>query len=161
MSIGYLSMNGINGVLGQFAQYDPNIESYGFGQLYNQDGVPKASQKYPGMWVNPVQTTYTSYSLERRFQIIIYDLVFDNEGGTNQNKLVSDCEEIAFRLVRFLRSKSDTFEVITDPVVQPFSDKFLDDVSGVIIDIVITSNAESSECNDPLYNFTIKENNID
>ncbi len=161
MSIGYLSMNGINGVLGQFAQYDPNIESYGFGQLYNQNGEPKTTQKYPGMWVNPVQTNYTEYSLERRFQIIIYDLVFENEGGTNQNKLVSDCEEIGFRLVRFLRSKSDTFEITTDPVIQPFSDKFLDDVSGVIIDITIVSNAESSDCNDPLYNFTIKENNID
>jgi hypothetical protein len=82
------------------------------------------------------------------------------EGESNQNKLISDCEEIAFRLVRFLRDKSELFTINGIPNIVPFSDRFLDDVSGVILTVDIEFNAESSDCNDPDYNFNIKSNDI-
>jgi len=144
----------------QWVQADPNINQYGFGQLYNENGEPKANQVYPGMWVNPVSTTDGIYALTRNYQILIYDLVFQDDNGNNQNKIMSDCEEIAFRLARFLRLKSDLFTINTDPVITPFTDRFLDDVSGVILDVQIEFNAESSDCNDPDYNFNIKSNEI-
>lgn len=161
MNIGYLSQNGMNKVFNQWATTDPNVNQYGFGQLFNENAEPKVQQIYPGMWVNPVNTLVDEYALTRTYQILIYDLVFDSNAGTsNQNLVVSDCEEIAFRLIRFLRLRSDLFDVTTSPTVTPMSDKWLDDVSGVIIDISVNFNGESSECEDPDYNFNIKSNDI-
>jgi hypothetical protein len=160
MSIGYLSQNGMNAVYNQFVTADPNLNQYGFGQLYNQNGEVKTSQVYPGMWVNPVNTSVQDYALVRRYQILIYDLVYQADNGTNQNLVISDCEEIAFRLIRFLKDKSDIFNVSGVPTVQPFSDRWLDDVSGVIVDIDVEFNAEHSNCEDPDYSFNIQNNTI-
>jgi hypothetical protein len=161
MSIGYLSQNGMNNVFNQWSVADANVNQYGFGQLFNENGEPKVKQIYPGMWVNPVTTSVDEYALTRNYQIIIYDLIFDsNAGVSNQNLVVSDCEEIAFRLIRFLRLNSELFDITLTPTVTPMSDKWLDDVSGVIVDISINFNAESSDCEDPNYNFNIKSNNI-
>jgi hypothetical protein len=156
----YLSQNGMNNVFKQWANTDPNINQYGFGQLYNENGQSKVNQIYPGIWINPVNTSVNEYSLIRNYQVLIYDLVYDNDEGTNQNKIVSDCEEIAFRLIRFLKEKSDIFNVSGTPVVQPFSDRWLDAVSGVIISIDVEFNGESSDCDDPDYNFDIKSNDV-
>ena len=161
MSIAYLSQNGMNQVFSQWSQADPNINQYGFGQLYNENGEPKAKQVYAGMWVNPTNTAVNDYALTRSYQILIYDLVFVAESGeSNQNKVISDCEEIAFRLVRFLKDKSDIFTINTSPTIAPFTDRFLDDVSGVILSVDIEFNAESADCEDPDYNFNIKSNDI-
>jgi hypothetical protein len=148
-------------VFSQWSQADPNISQYGFGQLYNENGEPKAKQVYKGMWVNPTSTSVGEYSLTRSYQVLIYDLVFISAAGeSNQNKVVSDCEEIAFRLVRFLRLKSDLFTISNIPTITPFNDRFLDDVSGVILNVDVEFNAESSDCEDPDYNFNIKSNDI-
>jgi hypothetical protein len=161
MSIGYLSQNGMDTVFSQWSQTDPNVNQYGFGQLYNENGEPKVKQVYPGMWVNPTQTTVNEYALTRSYQILIYDLSFVSAAGdSNQNKVISDCEEIAFRLVRFLRLKSELFTITTVPNIVPFTDRFLDDVSGVILTVDVEFNAESSDCEDPDYNFNIKSNDI-
>jgi hypothetical protein len=161
MSIGYLSQNGMNTVFSQWSQVDPNINQYGFGQLYNENGEPKVKQTYPGMWVNPTNTTVNDYALTRSYQVLIYDLVFiAADGESNQNKVISDREEIAFRLVRFLKDKSDIFTINTSPTIVPFNDRFLDDVSGVILNVDIEFNAESSDCEDPDYSFNIKSNDI-
>jgi len=161
MSIGYLSQNGMNAVFNQWSVTDPNINQYGFGQLYKENGEPKILQVYPGMWVNPQNTEVTLLTIRRTYQIIIYDLIYLAADGTsNQNKIVSDCEEIAFRLIRFLRLRSELLDIVGTPTVGPFSDKFLDAVSGVIINIVVETNGESEDCEDPDYNFYIKSNEI-
>lgn len=162
MSIGYLSQNGINKVFEQWATADPNINQYGFGQLYNENGLPKVEQIYGGMWVNPVRTEIVSdWAINRTYEILIYDLVFLSAAGvSNQNAVVSDCEEIAFRLIRFLKNKSDVFDINGIPTVQPFSDKWLDAVSGVIINLTLVFNGESADCEDPDYSFAIKTNDI-
>jgi len=151
----YLSLNGIENILSQFVVADPNLKQFGFGQLYNQAGETKANQVYPGLWAQLTSTTPVEYEVRRTFQIIIYDVPFENH-----NKVISDCEEYAFRLMRFLRLNSDDFALFSDPIITPFTDKFLDDVCGVIIDLTISSNGESSNCEDPVYNFQIKTNNI-
>lgn len=113
------------------------------------------SQKYKGMWVQPISTTPEEYVLVRNYQILIYDVTYDNI-----NEVISDCEEIALRLLRFLRNKSDIFNISGTTNIQPFTDRFLDDVSGVIIDLSIEFNGESAICDDPDYSFIIKSNEI-
>lgn len=152
----YLSLNGIETILSQFVSADANLKQFGFGQLYNQSGEPKVNQVYPGLWAQlTTSTTQGDYQINRTFQILIYDVPFDNH-----NKVISDCEEYAFRLIRFLRLNSDDFYLSGDPVINPFTDKFLDDVCGVIVDLTISTNMESSDCEDPDYSFNIKTNNI-
>ena len=157
----YLSQTSFELTLQSWAEIDPTIESFGFGQLYNQLGEPKPKQKYKGMWVNPVQTSINDYTIVRTYQVLIYDLVWEvSPGETNQNSVVSDCEEISFRFVRFLKNFTDDFNVITAQVT-PFSDKWLDDVSGVLIDIQIEFNGESAICDDPDYSAVeIKYNKV-
>lgn len=155
MSIGYLSSTGVNELFRQWSETDPNVQSYGFGQLYNQNGEPRVNQKYIGFWCQPINTQVEDYILVRTYQILIYDVQYDNT-----NLVISDCEEIAFRLIRFLKNKSDIFNISGVPTISPFVDRFLDDVAGVIIDLSIEFNAESSECEDPDYSFQFKQNNI-
>jgi hypothetical protein len=151
----YLSLNGMEVVFKKWASLDPNIKSFGYGQLYNQNGEPRVNQLYPGIWVNPVNTSVNEWTLIRRYQIIIYDIPFDNE-----NSIVSDCEEFAFRLIRYLKKGSDIFNIVETPTVQPFNDRFFDDVSGVIIDLALEFNAVTSECLDPDYLFNIIKNEV-
>lgn len=160
MSLSYLSAQGMNQVFEQFAEADPNIESYGYGQLYDQNGEPKVKQKYVGMWVQPIQTVVDEYVVTRQYQILIYDVVYDNETGDNQNNVISDCEEFAFRLIRFLRKADEVFNINTQPTVQPFTDRFFDNVSGVIITVDVEFNGVSANCTDPQYVFDIIKNNI-
>ena len=160
--IEYLSQNGMDEVFRLFAEYDPNLKQYGFGQLYNENGLPKTQQIYPGLWVNPVQSQVSSdYSIRRDYDILIYDVPYLAESGlSNQNKIVSDCEEIAFRLVRFLKTKSQVFDATGTPTITPFADRWLDAVSGVVLNISLVFNGEVSICDDPVYPFDIKTNEI-
>jgi hypothetical protein len=160
MSLSYLSAQGMDQVFNQFTNVDPNLQAYGYGQLYDQNGEPKVKQKYPGMWVQPTQTTVDEYIVTRQYQILIYDLVYDNDNGDNQNAVISDCEEFAFRLIRFLKNADEVFNVTTQPIVSPFTDKFFDNVSGVIVNVDVEFNGVSSECTDPDYIFDIIKNNI-
>lgn len=160
--IGYLSQEGVRLLFKQWSEADPNIESYGWGQLYDSNGDVRSEQRYNAMFVQPINTSVDDWVIRRTYQILIYGLVFQNEKGeTNQSRLISDCEEIAFRLIRFLKKGDEVFNVIQPPIISPFSDKFLDDVSGVMIDIEIEFNAESSNCLDPEYAFDIIKNEID
>jgi len=158
----YLSQNGFNKVLEQWTSADPNLVSYGWGQLYDNSGMAKAEQKYPAMWVQPVNSVYVGNIINRSYQILIYDTPFQSEGGpTNQNYIISDMEEIAFRLVRFIKANADdadVFDILDAPTISPFTDRFLDDVAGVIIDLTIEFNGQSSDCQDPNYMFSIKYN---
>lgn len=159
MSMQYLSLNGFKKVLEDFALADPNLNSFGFGQLYNANGDPEVKQEYPGMWCNPTRMTAGERTITRGFQILFYDVPF--AGGVNERGvtgIVSDCEEFALRLVRFLREKSEIFDIEGVPTITPFSDKFLDDVCGVIMELDIQFNGISSDCDDPNYNFIIKSN---
>jgi hypothetical protein len=162
MSIEYLSQNGMNKVFNQWSVADPNVNQYGYGQLFNENGLAKPQQIYPGVWVNPIVSQVVSdYAIQRDYDILIYDVVYvASDGQSNQNKIVSDCEEIAFRLVRFLKNKSDVFDIIGQPTITPFADKWLDAVSGVILNVQLVFNGEVSDCEDPDYSFNIKTNNI-
>lgn len=157
----YLSMKGMSAVFADWASADPNINQFGYGQFFNENGEPKVKQVYPGCWVNPQSTNPISdYAITRRYQVLIYDLVFlDAVGNSNQNDVVSDCEEFAFRLVRYLKKAEDLI-YLQSWSVQPLSDRWLDKVSGVVLDLTIEFNFQWSNCDDPTYGFPIKYNEV-
>lgn len=154
----FLSLNGLNKMLETWVTNDGQLQAYGFGQPYNQNGEPKISQRYPSMWANGLSTVAEQYRSVRTIQILIFDVVLADR--TNEISVISDCEEIAFRLVRWFRLASDAFLVEGNPSIEPFTDKFLDDVAGVIINIQVEFNAESADCNDPDITFPIKTTNV-
>ncbi len=154
----YLSLNGLNKMLGDWVANDHQLQAFGFGQPYNQNGEPKISQRYPSMWANPTNAIAEQHRTVRTIQILIFDVLLADR--TNEISVISDCEEIAFRLVRWFRLASDAFLVEGNPSIEPFTDKFLDDVAGVIINIQVEFNAESADCNDPIDNFNIKTTNV-
>jgi len=156
--IGYLSLKGMQKVFGEWANSDPNIVQFGYGNIVDINGTLKVNQKYPGCWVQPNSSVIVGNTLLRNYQIIFYDIPF--ESVDNENDVISDCEELAFRLNRFLLNKSDTFIVNGQPIITPFRDRFLDDVSGVQMDITIEFNGDLNDCEDPDYSFGINQNNI-
>lgn len=156
--IGYLSQKGMEKVFESWASYDPNIEQFGFGNFFDQNGKIKVDQKYPGCYVQPISTTIVNNTIVRNYEIIFYDIPFESQD--NENDVISDCEEYAFRLNRFLRTKSDIFNVSGQPIITQFRERFLDDVSGVLMNISIEFNGDLDECNDPDYSFGINQNDI-
>jgi hypothetical protein len=158
----YLSQKGMSQVFADWASADPNINQFGYGQFFNENGEPKVKQVYPGAWVNPQSTEPLSdYAFTRRYQVLIYDLVFlDNLGNSNQNDVVSDCEELAFRLVRYLKETAGEIIDLRSWSLQPLSDRWLDKVSGVILDLTVEFNFQFSNCDDPTYGFPIKYNEV-
>jgi len=158
----YLSQKGMSQVFEDWASADPNINQFGYGQFFNENGEPKAKQLYPGCWVNPQSTNPISdYAFTRKYQVLIYDLVFvDALGLSNQNDVVSDCEEFAFRLVRYLKETAGDIINLQTWSLQPLSDRWLDKVSGVILDLTIEFNFQFSPCDDPTYGFPIKYNEV-
>lgn|SRR5574343_815120 len=146
----YLSLNTIEKLFEDWADNDPNIASFGFGNPFTINGEPKASQKYPGMWVNCYRTTFlnnqqTNTSTEvHEFEILFYDLKHDNE-----NSIRSDCNEYAARFIRWVGHYSNDMGYSGNPTTEPFWDKWLDDVAGVRLTMTIAVNGDSNYCDDP------------
>lgn len=155
----YLSLNGMKEVFSQWATNDPNIQQFGYGQPFKENGEIKINQKYPGMWVtyNKSDIPANGYANFRTYQIMFYDIAHDD---TQVDNAQSDMEEIAYRLIRFLRNNSEVFGLSNNPTFVPMEDRFLDAVAGVIVDVTLEFNGESSQCMDPDNNFTIKYNTI-
>lgn len=159
MAIGYLSLKGMQKVFEQWAAADANIQGhFGYGHLFDINGNIKIDQKYPGCFVQPLSTTVIKNTVVRNYQIVFYDLVF--ETPNNENDIISDCEEYALRLNRFLINKSDIFYTVGSPTITNFHEKFLDGVAGVTMDVQIEFNGDLDDCNDPDYSFNIQQNNI-
>ena len=154
----YFSTNTIKKLFQDYVNNEVNLKGYLFGEPFNANGEPIFKQVYPGMLVTPLTTAIDQYALSRNYQIIFYDIV--NEEASNVIEIQSDCEEFAFRLVRFLRNASDGFYTVGQPTITPFIDKFLDDVSGAILSVTIEFNAQSSDCSDPNGEFGISYVNL-
>lgn len=150
----YLSINEIKSIFKTYSENDPNIKSFGFGQLFNENGEPKQSQVYPGMWVNPLSSLPNMsemgmITLNRNIQICFYDIKLSD--STNEVDIISDCEEYALRFTRWLRNANDPeINILQTPTITPFTDKFLDDVAGVMVDFVIEFSGNNDYCSDPI-----------
>jgi len=154
----YFSTNSVKKLFADYVANEPNLQGYYFGQPYDINGQTTIQQVYPGMLVTPTQTIVGEIAIQRQYQIIIYDIL--NFEKSNEIEIISDAEEFAFRLIRFLRSASEGFYTIGDPIVTPFVDKFLDDVAGVLIDVTIDFNGDNNDCYSPNVNFTPQSINI-
>ena len=53
------------------------------------------------------------------------------------------------RFTRWLMNANDEIDIVQSPIITPFTDKFLDDVAGVMVDFVIQFNGNNDECGDP------------
>lgn len=150
----YLSYKGIQIALQSYAIADPNIESFGFGQIYDINGQPKAKQVYPSMWVSPISSTpvigqHGMLTVNRNYQILFFDTKLAD--GSNELQVISDCEELAFRFIRWsINAQDPEINILTNPTITPFTDKFLDDVAGVILDVTIEFSGDNDNCSDPL-----------
>lgn len=149
---GYLSLKGVELAFKKWKESDPNLKGYGFGQIFNQNGQPKQEQVYPQMWVSPGQQqpiigNQGMLTINRTFQILFFDIKLAD--GSNENQVISDCEEFAMRFIRWIMNANDEIDVVQSPIITPFTDKFLDDVAGVMVDFVIQFNGNNDECDDP------------
>lgn len=149
----YLSLKGVKIALQKWSQSDPNIKAYGFGQIYDINGQPKTEQLYPQMWVSPQQsqpvlTANGMHVVNRSMQILFFDTkLADN---TNELQVISDSEELAFRFIRWLMNSNDPeINLLQNPTITPFTDKFLDDVAGVMVDFIVEFNGSNDYCSDP------------
>ena len=147
----YLTQKQMNRIFENWADNDPNIQQFGWGALYNQAGIPTIEQVYPGLYVVPGQEALDSKSLTRKYQIFIYDLVWEQDGGSNIATVHSEATEIMHRLRRWLDddAQADYFELADiKTITDPFRDKWLDDVAGVTATFELVVNTNSS-CADP------------
>jgi hypothetical protein len=161
----YLSMNGVKKTLELWATNNPSLKHSGFGQPFNVNGEVKLQQRYPQMWTQPVSSTPVLNNTQgiitfnRNLQILFFDTkLADN---SNEISVISDMEELAFQFCRWLMNNNDDIDMISSPTITPFTDKFLDDVAGVILDVVVQFNGDSIGCDDPETSFTIPFQNLE
>ena len=130
------------------------LNSYGFGELWQIEELMNTEITYPCMFVAPISSTTLDQTQQRVFRILIFDLVKRNDVATNQTTEVwSDTEQILNDVIRIMNKESDNYDLIGDPILEPFMEEFTDWVTGWKADVTIESELNSNYCDIPASSF--------
>lgn len=136
---------------------DRQLKYCGSGEIWRLDAEMKNDQTYPKLWVVPTLSTIREQSAEFNFQLIVFDLVQDGLG--NQTAVLSDTWGILNDIVKTVKYNAGSdYNIINDPTLNPFTERFTDDVSGWSCDIVMEVAMDNSDCTMPINTFVIPGN---
>jgi len=144
----------------QFAIKHKGINDFRFG--YELITGSNSSPLYPLMEVLPQGTTTNKGMIFRKYLIAISDLV--NKDNSNENLVLSDCEQLCLDLPNYLRVVQNSgllgaFKVNEDISLTDFTDRGTDTVAGYEFEITIGSMIGNSSCNLPINSGNILTNN--
>jgi hypothetical protein len=143
-----VTTNNLIKLFSDFALYHKQIKGFGFGELFEQNGISRVQDKYPQLWVVPQSSTVKDFTIEEVFTIAIFDVPKKDE--SNENEVLSDCKEIAVDLVRFMRNFSKSVDVVGDVQLLPFTERFSDVATGWNFDLTLELDAENDLCSMPV-----------
>lgn len=146
-----MSVNNIIQLFENIATAHYQIAGFGFGNIFEIDGVIKPGLKYNLLWVIPVDSLTTEQTKQRRFQLIVVGLV--KADLSNRDSVWSDCEQIWDDVVKILKNENEAYELIGEPVATPVSEKFGDWVTGWQGEVVIQTDLNSNYCDIPADGF--------
>jgi hypothetical protein len=142
------SLNQLIKIFNDFADSHLQINSFGFGEIWEANGNPKTTGNTPTLWVFPIQSTINDNTIVFSFDDRCWDLV--TKGEANENDVLSDTHQILVDFVNYIKNSS--FEYITSgsPSCTPFTEQLADDVTGWQCSIDIEVNKIDSDCQIPL-----------
>jgi len=142
------SLNQLIKIFNDFANSHLQINSFGFGEVYEANGNPKVTGNTPTLWVFPTQSTVTDNTVVFSFDVRCWDLV--TKGESNENDVLSDTHEILVDFVKYIKHSSFEYILSGDPTMSPFTEQLADDVTGWTLNIDIEVNKIDSDCQIPL-----------
>jgi hypothetical protein len=144
-------------------QLGKGISNYNF--FFGNEWDIEASNKaqYPLMWVQLLPTKAEPRgAITRTFQIDFSDLV--NQDKSNENHVLSDCEQLCIDLINYLDSiNSENQDIIMNignvSEITDYQEKKDNDVSGWFFTVEIKSHQEGTSCNLPINSGNIFDEN--
>lgn len=123
------------------------IKTTEFGDAPSKVDANIDEEIYPAFYQVLDNTTNLTNTVERTFTITICDLVHTDK--SNLNEVLSDTEQTLSDIIKILRQESDYYDVIGDPQITPFKDKYGDAVAGHEASITIETLYNSGFCDIP------------
>lgn len=142
------SKNQIRDVFQNFASNHLQINQFGYGQEFEQQAVEGVL--YPLMWVVPTPYQINEVDNLWAFQVIIADRVRKDE--TNEMDVESDTDLIMHDCISYLDKfcYQNDLELQRQFTINPFWEKWSDEVTGVFTDIIIKDTFNYEACELPL-----------
>ena len=143
------SLNQLVKIFSDFADSHFQINSFGFGEVFEANGNPKVTGNTPTLWVFPTQATPLENTTIYSFDVRCWDLV--TKGEENENDVLSDCQQTLFDFIQFIKH-NEIFDINVsgDPSLTPFTEQLADDVTGWECSIDIEVNSINSDCMIPM-----------
>ena len=147
------SLNQLIKIFSDFADSHLQINSFGFGEVYEANGNPKVTGNTPTLWIFPTQATPLENTTIYSFDVRCWDLV--TKGKVNENDVLSDCQQTLFDFIQFIKH-NEIFDINVsgDPSMTPFTEQLADDVTGWECSIDIEVNSINSDCMIPMGSIT-------
>ena len=154
-----LTLNQTIEILKNFTSKHKQLNSFYFGDKF-EVGASENIQ-YPLLWCSLQNVAMTDNVVERRFLIDISDKV--NLDESNENHVLSDCEQIAFDLLNYLEQISDNedigLRISRNTQLTDYTEDRDDMVSGFFFEITLSSHIAGFSCNLPINSGNIFDGN--
>lgn len=141
------SLNNLITIFNDFADSHYQIQSFGFGEIWEANGTPKETGNTPTLWVFPTSATVTDNTVVYSFDVRCWDLV--QKGEANENDVLSDTQQILVDLVLYMKHDSFNFGLVGDSIMTPFTEQLADNVTGWQLSIDIEVNKIDNDCQIP------------
>lgn len=104
---------------------------------------------YPMMWATIGSANIVGKTLFQSISLYFCDLV--NKDESNENEVLSDMQLVALDVLALLQDSTDydNFMVDISATLQPFTERFEDELSGWVMDIQFKQSYTSDQCQVP------------
>lgn len=153
-----LTVNNLNTLFNNIATAHKQINAYGFGEVWEIEEAMNKDINYPFLWVVPLSSVTGEQIQTRTFRFLLFDRV--SKQNTNNNYCIevwNDTELILNDIIKILREESDSYNVVGEPLLEPFKEEFSDWVTGWRADISIETDFNSNYCDVPASPFVSPE----
>ena len=123
------------------------IKHFEYGNTPAKADAEVDETKYPALYVVHDDSTQLTNTIQRTYTLIVCDLV--NTDLSNNDEVESDTEQTLSDIIKILRQESDYYDVVGDPKIVPFRDKYGDAVSGNEATVVIETLYNTGFCDVP------------
>lgn len=127
------------------------IEDFASGEIWEIEKKMNKNAKYNMLYVSPVQSGTFDNVKQRTYMVLVMDIPSKDE--SNVNEVWSDSEQILDDVIELLRSTSNDYELIGDPILLPFKEDHSDWVAGYRAEVTIQTKKGVNRCNIPADDF--------
>lgn len=123
------------------------IKTTEYGTVPSKVEANTDKKLYPAFYQVLTDSTQLTNTIQRTYTLIVCDLVYP--GQENLDEVHSDTEQTLSDIIKILRQESDYYDVIGDPQIVPFKDRYGDAVAGHEATVVIETLYNSGFCDIP------------